>query len=50
MVHFLFQKDEDMEGDLEDVCINFASINVENDEFHSRLKELIWMSAKKWQI
>lgn len=38
MVYFLSQKDEDMEGDLGDVCINFAS---SNDEFHSTLFKLV---------
>ena len=47
MDYSLSQKDEDMEGDLEDVCISFSASNVENFKFHSSLLKLIWMSSKK---
>ena len=47
MDYSLSQKEEDMEGDLEDVCINFSASNVENLKFHSSLLKLMWMSSKK---
>ena len=47
MDYSLSQKDEDMEGDLEDVCISFSASNVENFKFHSSLLKLMRMSSKK---